>query len=348
VILWTAPDFFHAHRTAVELLTDVADRSDFVLIVLTADDEVRSRWSRKSPHLSNPNGMFEIGFLAGRLGFSRIFLVAEELATVEKLPSELAGIMHLSLASEGRSSVGAIAAAAARIRDVVEKVQQRIDRPREFLSCFVSYSWNDKDFAAQLSDDMRQVGIRCWLDAKEIKAGESIRNQLERAIQAQDNVVIVMSQASVRSLWVQKEIEHAFDLERIRQRTVLFPVRLDEAVFSSTITPQVGQLKDRPILDFSDWRDKGRYQRHFHDLSEERLANCRRDVRVLLFRRRSFHLSRPIQPNRGHQHIELSPLGRWNPIRSIGLISVICKPSRQTWLSSYFLTISCRISMALR
>ena len=38
-----------------------------------------------------------------------------------------------------------------------------------------------------------------------------------------------------------------------------------------------------------------------------RLANCRLDVRVLLCRRGSFHLSRPIQFNRGHQHIELSP-----------------------------------------
>ena len=38
-----------------------------------------------------------------------------------------------------------------------------------------------------------------------------------------------------------------------------------------------------------------------------RLAICRRDARVLLCRRGSFHLSRPIQLNRGHQHIELSP-----------------------------------------
>jgi len=40
-----------------------------------------------------------------------------------------------------------------------------------------------------------------------------------------------------------------------------------------------------------------------------RLANCRRDVRVLLYRRGSFHLSRPIQFDHGHQHIE--PLTPW-------------------------------------
>jgi len=54
-------------------------------------------------------------------------------------------------------------------------------------------------------------------------------------------------------------------------------------------------------------------------------------------RRGSFHLSRPIQFDHGHQHIELShPLGRRNPIRSIGRISVICKPWLQAWLSTTF------------
>ncbi len=57
-----------------------------------------------------------------------------------------------------------------------------------------------------------------------------------------------------------------------------------------------------------------------------RLANCRLDVRVLLCRRGSCHLSRRSQRNHGHR-IELSPpSGVGTQFASIRPTSAICKP----------------------
>lgn len=188
---------FHPGKTVTESLTEAADRADFAVFILTTDDPVDSRQS--FAWLARPNVIFEMGFLAGRIGLSRTFFVVADPAKVE-LPSDLAGIMYIPLsATLGSDPSAAIAPAAAAIRKVIGEVGIRADRKAEFFSCFISYSWNDKDFAAQLFDDLKQVGVRCWLDAKEMRVGDKISEQIDRAIQAHDKVLLVISKPQFRA-----------------------------------------------------------------------------------------------------------------------------------------------------
>jgi hypothetical protein len=261
VTLWPEGSF-HPGKTAVESLTEVADRSDFAVFVMTTDDPSSTRGSRRSPR---PNAVFELGFLAGRLGLSRVFVVGDPGKVA--LPSDLAGTMHISLGT-GKSldPSAAVAPVAAVIRRGMAEVRPRQDRPIEYYSCFISYSWNDKDFAANLHDDLQAVGVRCWLDAKDMKTGDSLSEQIGRAIQAHDKVLLVLSEASVRSAWVSLEVRNAIQLERDRRKTVLFPIRLDDAVLTISGLRELGQLKDKYICDFSNWHDKEQYQRTFSRL----------------------------------------------------------------------------------
>ena len=59
VTLWSEAAF-HPGKTVVESLTEVADRSDFAVFILVADDVSANRESRWSPR---PNVIFELGFL---------------------------------------------------------------------------------------------------------------------------------------------------------------------------------------------------------------------------------------------------------------------------------------------
>jgi hypothetical protein len=262
-ILWSE-GAFHPGKTIIDSLTEVADRADFAIFVLTADDVVFSR--KASSRKSSLNVVFEIGFLAGRIGLPRTFIVVADPKNVA-LPSDLAGVMYITLPTQRASDLQAtIAPAAAAIRKVIAEVGSRAERSSEFFSCFISYSWSDKDFAAQLHDDLQKVGVRCWLDAKEIKVDDRISEHIDRAIQAHDKLLLVLSDASIRSAWVRAEIRNAFELEHARRSTVLFPVRLDDAVFASEDAAEIDQLRDRLIIDFSGWQDKTQYQRAFSRL----------------------------------------------------------------------------------
>lgn len=68
---------FHPGKTVTESLTEAADRADFAVFVLTTDDTVGSRQSFAWP--ARPNVIFEIGFLAGRIGLSRTFSSSQTL-----------------------------------------------------------------------------------------------------------------------------------------------------------------------------------------------------------------------------------------------------------------------------
>jgi len=43
----------------------------------------------------------------------------------------------------------------------------------------------------------------------------------------------VLTENSMKSPWVEKEVETAFEKERRQGRTVLFPIRLDDAVMGA-------------------------------------------------------------------------------------------------------------------
>lgn len=110
------------------------------------------------------------------------------------------------------------------------------------------------------------MGVRCWLDAKELKVGDNLAEQIARAIQAHDKVLLVLSEASARSSWVRIEVKNALQLERERRKTVLFPLRVDDAVLSVSGVPEIDRLKEKYIGDFSDWQDQSRYKPAFSRL----------------------------------------------------------------------------------
>ena len=86
--------------------------------------------------------------------------------------------------------------------------------PIQFHSCFISYSHTDEAFARRLWNSMRNERIRVWYAPEEMKGGKKLFEQIDRAINMHDKLLIVVSKESISSNWVQTEIRRARKQEK--------------------------------------------------------------------------------------------------------------------------------------
>jgi hypothetical protein len=83
-----------------------------------------------------------------------------------------------------------------------------------------------------------------------------------RKIDLRDRVVLILSEHSINSDWVEDEVTAGFEEERKRGQEVLFPIRLDETVMT-TKEAWAAKLRARLIGDFRGWKDHDKYAKQF-------------------------------------------------------------------------------------
>ena len=139
----------------------------------------------------------------------------------------------------------------------------------EYYSCFISYSSKDQDFADRLYADLQNKGVRCWFAPEDMKIGDKIRDRIDQSIRIHDKLLLVLSEHSINSEWVEDEVEAAYEQERQRGKTVLFPIRLDSAVMDTDKAWVAKLRRSRHIGDFSQWKDHDAYQKAFDRLMRD-------------------------------------------------------------------------------
>jgi len=142
-------------------------------------------------------------------------------------------------------------------------------RPIDFYSCFISYSDKDRAFAERLYDDLQSKGVRCWFAPEDLKWGEKIRTGIDEAIHLHDKLLLILSKHSVASGWVEHEVKSALAKERKEKRIVLFPIRLDKAIFDSPLAWATEIRHERNIGDFTGWKQHDDYQKALARLLSE-------------------------------------------------------------------------------
>lgn len=120
----------------------------------------------------------------------------------------------------------------------------------EYYSCFISYSSKNHDFAERLYADLQSKGVRCWFAPEDMKIGDRIRPRTDETIRLHDKLLLVLSQESIASEWVAAEVEAAIEKESLG-RTVLFPIRLDDAVMNINSGWPALVKRTRHIGDFT-------------------------------------------------------------------------------------------------
>jgi hypothetical protein len=128
--------------------------------------------------------------------------------------------------------------------NLIEYLPSLLNEAIQFYSCFISYSTKDEDFANRLHADLQNKGVRCWFARHDLPIGGKILDEIDVAIQSRDKVLLVLSEHSIKSDWVEDEVTKGFEEERKRGQIVLFPVRLDDVVMV-TNEPWAAKLRAR-------------------------------------------------------------------------------------------------------
>ena len=142
------------------------------------------------------------------------------------------------------------------------------------VSCFLSYSHGDEEFASLLYRRLREAGIGAWCATEDMSGGDRLIEQIDRAIRTHDKVLLILSACSMKSSWVATEIRRARYVEAQHGRRKLFPIRLvdmpivrDWTCFDSDAgTDLAAEVREYFIPDFSNWMDHGWFESAFERL----------------------------------------------------------------------------------
>jgi hypothetical protein len=134
------------------------------------------------------------------------------------------------------------------IEDLVDEAvvnkERRHESDAKKIVAFLSHSSKDKPFIRQLASDLAKQGIDTWLDEQRILVGDSITEKIGQGLAQSDYFIIALSEASVGSAWVKKELSGALLREVERRKVTVLPIKLSECEI-----PEM--LQDKKYADFS-------------------------------------------------------------------------------------------------
>lgn len=100
--------------------------------------------------------------------------------------------------------------------------------PREEMpSVFLSHSSKDNHFVRRLASDLAKRRVSVWVDEAQLDVGDSLVQKIAEGIYGCDYVAAVISQNSVGSKWVQKELQLAMTREIEGTRILVLPILID-------------------------------------------------------------------------------------------------------------------------
>lgn len=136
----------------------------------------------------------------------------------------------------------------------------------DFYSCFISHSSKDREFVERLYADLQSKGVRCWYAPEDLKIGEPFLLGIDQGIRLHDKLLLVLSEHSVDSGWVQHEVLSAMSKEQGKEPWVLFPIRIDDSVMNTNVSWTTMLRNSRHIGDFTQWKNHDSYRQAFDRL----------------------------------------------------------------------------------
>jgi len=145
--------------------------------------------------------------------------------------------------------------------EFISYIPSLFGQARDYYSCFISYSSKDEPVVSKIYNDLQKAGVRCWFAPQDLKAGEDFNSTIRDAIDASDKLLLVLSSNSVHSKWVELEVRKAIEKENLSNKSILFPVRLDDAVMETKSEWLRHLVESKHIGDFRQWQSADAYQR---------------------------------------------------------------------------------------
>ena len=135
-----------------------------------------------------------------------------------------------------------------------------VSRGEDFYSCFISYSSKDESFVHSLYSDLRNNGVPCWFAPNDLKIGDKLRHSIDESIKRYDKLLLVISKNSIKSQYVEQEVETALEKERKTKKGILVPITIDNAVMNVESGWAALIRKTHNIGNFREWKVSGYYK----------------------------------------------------------------------------------------
>jgi TIR domain len=134
---------------------------------------------------------------------------------------------------------------------------------------FLSHSFKDRKVAADLADDLNFCSTDVWLDQWELQIGQSLTDEIAKAMDASRYIAILITGNYNKSVWTKAEYKKALSREQREGRTVMLPLLLGEAELPDF-------LEERIYVDLRTDYFSGltRIAGMVHGLSEFRIARA--------------------------------------------------------------------------
>ena len=113
---------------------------------------------------------------------------------------------------------------------------------------------------------MRQRRVRVWYFPKQAKWGKRVWGEIDKAIKNYDKLIVVCSESSLQSNPVLREIERALGREDQEGKNILFPIAIDDYVFTRWECKRKSDVLEKVVGNFRNWQDEQEYKEAFEQL----------------------------------------------------------------------------------
>jgi hypothetical protein len=163
---------------------------------------------------------------------------------------------------------------------------------------FISHNHKDKAFVRRLASALQENGVRVWIDEAEMKVGDVLTDKIQEAIDQMEYLGVVLSNNSIKSEWVTREVNQALDAEIGHRKVKVLPILLDNCEVPGFLR---GKL-------YADFRDNAQFEQ---------------GVLALLKRLHATEL----KDWRGSSEAEtisvVIPVRRWKPLRIVAILTLL-------------------------
>lgn len=151
-------------------------------------------------------------------------------------------------------------------------------QPIQFYTCFISFTEADNVFSERLYNDLQMNGVRCWRWKEDAKWGKTLMRSIDEAVRVYDKLIVICSKQSLNAPAVIRETERALQKEddlarQDREAEVLFPIRLDDYIFTEWNHHRKADVIAKHVGDFRHWNEPQQYKKAFDRLLRDLKAS---------------------------------------------------------------------------
>lgn len=126
----------------------------------------------------------------------------------------------------------------------------------EILDVFISYSTKDQEAKNELVSVFQREGITFFLDEKSLDIGKDIDDSLEDALDNTKFTVFLVSENSLKSIWVSKETIYRLLDEKETGEVSILPVLLDNKAFDEEFVFEIHDIMTAELEKQKNLRQK--------------------------------------------------------------------------------------------